>query len=67
MSDCQKAPLKDLTKGYMDYNGAATASLMAQMKGQAFNINAYFGSSEATKFAQTVENLKIVDKDGNIS
>ena len=66
-SQCRIVALKDLTKGYMDYNAAATASLMAQMKGEAFDINAYFGSSEATKFAETVENVKIVDKDGNVS
>ena len=66
-SQCRFVALKDLTKGYMVYNAAATASLMAQMKGEAFDINAYFGSSDAKKLAETVENVKIVDKDGNVS
>ena len=66
-SKCQIVALKDLTKGYMDYSAAATASLMAQIKGEAFDINAYFGSSDAKQFAETVDNVKIVDKDGNVS
>lgn len=65
-SQCQIVALKDLTKGYMDYNGAATASLLAQMKGEAFDINVYSSSIEAKKFEETVENVKIVDKDGNV-
>ena len=65
-SKCRIVALKDLTKGYMDYEAAATASLMAQIKGEAFDINIYFGSSDAKKFMETVEYVKIVDKDGNV-
>ncbi|MDD3307930.1 MAG: leucine-rich repeat protein [Acetobacterium sp.] len=66
-SKCRIVALKDLTKGYMDYSAAATASLMVQMKGEAFDINAYFGRSDAKRFAETVDNVKIVDQDGNVS
>lgn len=59
--------LKDLTKGYMDYNAAATASLMAQIRGEAFDINAYFGSSDAKLYGGVVTNVGIVDKDGNVT
>lgn len=64
---CRIMALKDLTKGYMDYNAAATASLKAQLKKETFDINAYFGSSEAKLFSEIVANVKIVDKDGNVS
>ena len=65
-SECKIVALKDGTKGYMDYNAAATASLMAQMKGKTFDINVYFGSSDAKRYEETVENVRTVDKNGNV-
>jgi hypothetical protein len=65
-SKCSVIGLKDKGKGYMDYNAAATASLKAQMKGEAFDINAYFGGSDARVLAETIGVVKIVDKNGNV-
>lgn len=42
-NDCRIVALKDLNKGYMDYEAAATASLLAQINELPFDINAYFG------------------------
>lgn len=66
-NQCRIMALKDLIKVYMDYNAATTASLKAQLKNEAFDIIAYFGSSEAKTFSEIVANVKIVDKDGNVS
>lgn len=63
---CKIVALEDQVKGYMDYNGAATVSLLAQMKGEAFDINAYFARNDAQRYEQIISNLRIVDKDGNI-
>ena len=51
----------------MDYTATAKASMMASLRNETFDINAYFGSSNALRFAKTVENVRIVDKDGNVS
>lgn len=64
---CQIVALKDLTKGYMDYSAAATANLLAQMKGESFNINTYFGRSDAKLYGQTVNNVANVAKDGSVT
>ncbi|MBC3804053.1 hypothetical protein GH808_06330 [Acetobacterium fimetarium] len=66
-NQCQIMALEDLTKDDMDYNAATTASPKAQMKNEAFDIIAYFGSIEAKTFSEIVENVKIVDKDGHVS
>lgn len=63
---CKIVALKDLTRGYMDYNAAATASLLAQINLQPFDINAYFASSAATPYGETVGQVKIVDQGGNV-
>ena len=65
-SQCRIVGLEDQVKGYMDYNAAESASLMAQIKGEAFDINAYFARNDALRYEQIVNNLRIVDKDGNI-
>ena len=66
-SKCKIVALKDLTKGYMDYNAAATASLLAQFQGKSFDINAYFGRRDAKLYEGVVSNVGIVDKDGNVA
>ena len=66
-NQCRIVALKDRTKGYMDYNAAATASLLAQMRGEAFDINSYFGRSDAKLYDSEVSSVGIVDKDGNVS
>lgn len=65
-SQCSVLGLKDQAKGYMDYSAAAKASLWAQIKGEAFDINAYFAGSDAKLLEETVSNVRIVDKGGNI-
>ena len=64
---CAIVALRDVTKGYMDYNAAATASLLAQMKGESFDINAYFGRSDAKIYGQSVNNVANVAKDGSVT
>ncbi|OXS25252.1 MAG: hypothetical protein BI182_05845 [Acetobacterium sp. MES1] len=66
-SGCQIIALEDAAKGYLDYRAAANACLLAQMKGEAFNILTYFASDEASLLAETVSNVKNVDQYGNIS
>ena len=66
-SQCRIVALEDQAKGYIDYKAAASACLKTQIRGEAFDINVYFGSSEAKLFEETVNNVKIVEKDGNIS
>ena len=51
----------------MDYAATASASLKAQMMEQPFDINVYFASSAAKLYEETVDHVKIVDKDGNVS
>lgn len=63
---CQIVALKDLRKGYMDYSAAATASLLAQMKGETFDVGAYFGRSDAKLYEKGISSIGNVDKDGNI-
>lgn len=65
-SQCMIVALKDGAKGYMDYQAAAAACLVAQIKGESFDINAYFGKNDAKRYEQTVNNLRIVDKNGNV-
>lgn len=65
-SQCQMVGLKDQAKGYMDYTAAAKACLRAQLRGEYFDINAYFASSDAKLLEETVSNVKIVDKDGKV-
>ncbi len=64
-SQCRIVALEERTKGYMDYNAMANACLKARLRGQTFDINAYFASSAAKLFAETVENVRIVNADGN--
>ena len=59
--------LGDTVKGYMDYPGTALALLKHQMWGIQFDINAYFASDEGAKLAEPVYNVKVVDKNGNVS
>ncbi|OXS25253.1 MAG: hypothetical protein BI182_05850 [Acetobacterium sp. MES1] len=63
---CQIVALKDLTRGYMDYSAAASASLLAQMRGEAFDIDTYFGRSDAQIYEKTVTVVGIVEKNGNV-
>lgn len=65
-NQCRIVALEENTKGYMDYNAAATASLLAQMQGKPFDINAYFGHSDAKLYQESVTDVEIVDKNGNI-
>ena len=64
---CNVVALKDQAKGYMDYDAAALASLVAQIQGEAFDINTYFGRSDAKLYDSEVSAVWIVDKDGNVS
>ncbi|OXS25251.1 MAG: hypothetical protein BI182_05840 [Acetobacterium sp. MES1] len=64
---CTIVALRDATKGYMDYSAAATACLLAQMKGQSFSIETYFGRSDAKLYGQTVNNVGNVAKDGSVT
>jgi hypothetical protein len=66
-NECQIVALKDATRGYMDYQAAATASLIAQIKGQTFDINTYFASGSAALYTKTVSYIWIVNTDGSIS
>lgn len=63
---CKVVGLKNKGKGYIDYNATATASLMAQMKGEAFDLNAYLAGNDAKKLNETVSSVKIVDKTGKV-
>ena len=63
-NDCRIVALKDLNKGYMDYEAAATASLLAQINELPFDINAYFGRSDAKLYGGTVLDVMIVDING---
>ncbi|WP_286808521.1 bacterial Ig-like domain-containing protein [Acetobacterium sp. MES1] len=64
---CQIVALKDLNKGYMDYSAAASACLLAQMRGESFDINSYFGRSDAKLYDEAVSNVGIVDQYGNVT
>jgi C1A family cysteine protease len=66
-NNCSIVAIQDATKGYIDYNAAATASLMAQIKGQSFDINTYLGSSSAVLYSATVSNVGSVDSNGNVT
>ena len=66
-NDCRIVALKDLNKGYMDYEAAATASLLAQINELPFDINAYFGRSDAKLYGGTVAIFGIVDQYGNVT
>ncbi len=59
--------LKDANKGYMDYQAAVTAFMIAQFAGQPFDMNSYLALNNAKKLSETVTNVHIMDKDGNIS
>jgi hypothetical protein len=63
---CQIVALKDLNKGYMDYQAAAIACLMAQMQGETFDIDEYLSNSSAT-YAISGSLIKVVDENGNVS
>ena len=65
-NDCRIVALKDLNKGYMDYEAAATASLLAQINQLPFDINAYFGRSDARLYGGTVIDVMIVDINGTV-
>jgi subtilisin family serine protease len=58
--------LGDTAKGYMDYPETSMMWIKYQMWGKVFNINDYFASSEGVKLSETVTNVKVVDKNGNI-
>lgn len=58
--------LKDTSKGYIDYAAASSASLKAQLAGIAFNINQYLASESAKKLEAVVNNVKVVDSQGNV-
>lgn len=64
---CRIVALKDLNKGYMDYGAAASASLLAQLRGESFDINAYFGRSDASLYADTVSSVGTVDVNGVVT
>lgn len=64
---CKIVALEDAAKGYLDYQAAGSASLLAQIKKQPFDILVYFASDAAKPLAETVTNIKIVDKNGNIN
>lgn len=64
---CRIIALKDLTRGYMDYSATASASLSAQLRGETFDIDAYFGRSDAKIYEKAVTVVGIVDKDGNVT
>ena len=65
-SGCEVVALKDGAKGYLDYNGAATASLLAQIQGTAFDINTYLGSGSAAVYGGVVSNVRVVNVDGSL-
>ncbi|MDD3305899.1 MAG: leucine-rich repeat protein [Acetobacterium sp.] len=59
--------LKDASKGYMDYEAAVTAFMTAQFTGKPFEMNAYLALNSSKKLTETVSNVQVVDKDGNIT
>jgi hypothetical protein len=59
--------LNDTTKGYMDYASASEASLIAQLKGQSFDLESYLSSASAKKYSETVIGVKTVNAQGNIN
>ena len=62
---CKIIALEDAAKGYLDYDAAGSASLLAQINNQPFDLLAYFASADAKLLQETITNIKIVDKDGN--
>ncbi|OXS25258.1 MAG: hypothetical protein BI182_05875 [Acetobacterium sp. MES1] len=58
---CHIVALKDQSKGYLDYQAAATACLMAQMQGKTFSIGDYLGGSSAAGFSVTESMIKVID------
>lgn len=66
-SKCGIVALEDAAKGYLDYNAAANASLLAQMKGESFDVLVYFARDDAKLFEEIITDLKNVDKEGNVN
>ena len=64
---CRIVALKDLTRGYMDYKATASAFISSQLRGEAFDIDAYFGRSDAKLYEAAVTVVGIVDKDGRVT
>lgn len=64
---CKFIALEDAAKGYLDYDAAGSASLLAQIKNQPFDLLAYFASDDAKPLQETITTIKIVDKNGNIN
>ena len=58
--------VKDSEKGYMDFQAAQDASLMAQIKGQVFKINDYLATDKAKVLGGDITGIKEVDKEGNV-